>query len=225
MSPRQDVKTKKGERTKAAILDAALELFLERGYAGTTMRAIAEHAGVSVGNAYYYFPSKEHLIQGYYERSHQEHLLACSQGLDELKSFRERLEYVLRKKIDVSEATHEFAGKLFQTAADPQSPLNPFSDESEPTRNEARALMARVLEGSQLKVPADLAAELPELLWMYEMSIILFWIHDQSAGRQRTYRLVERTSEIVARLVTLASNPLLRPLRKSTLNLLRELRV
>ena len=225
MSRTDDVKTTKGERTKAAILDAALELFMESGYDGTTMRAIARRAGVSVGNAYYYFPSKEHLIQGYYERSHVEHLAACEEGLGELTRFRDRLEHVLRKKIEVSDATHDFAGKLFQTAADPKSPLNPFSDESLPVRNGAVALMARVVEGADVRVPRDLAAELPELLWMYEMSIVLFWIHDPSEGRRRTYKLIERTAEIVARLVGLASNPLMRPLRKSTLKLLQELRV
>ena len=42
-----------------------ISLFLEHGYDGTTMRGIAQAAGVSVGNAYYYFDSKEHLIQEY----------------------------------------------------------------------------------------------------------------------------------------------------------------
>ena len=39
----------------------ALRLFRERGYEATTMRAIAKEAGVSVGNAYYYFGSKRDL--------------------------------------------------------------------------------------------------------------------------------------------------------------------
>jgi hypothetical protein len=103
--------------------------------------------------------------------------------------------------------------------------LHPFSPESAPVRDASIALMARVLDGSRLKVPADLRVELPYLLWLHLMGIVLFWIHDESPGRRRSYRLVERTTEIVARLVTLASNPLLFPLRKSALKLLRELRV
>ena len=47
----------KSARTRSAIIDAALRLFRERGYEATTMRAIAAEAGVSVGNAYYYFDS------------------------------------------------------------------------------------------------------------------------------------------------------------------------
>src|SRR5882724_3131030 len=58
----------KSEQTRTLILETALRLFRERGYDRTTMRAIADEAGVSVGNAYYYFSSKEHLIQGFYDR-------------------------------------------------------------------------------------------------------------------------------------------------------------
>ena len=37
------------------------------------MRAIAADAGLSVGNAYYYFASKEHLIQGFYDLINAQH--------------------------------------------------------------------------------------------------------------------------------------------------------
>ena len=217
-------KTKKGERSRAQILEAALALFAERGWDKTTMRAIAERAGVSVGNAYYYFASKEHLIQGFYLQSHHEHLAVCEPALEGLTRFGDRLRTSLVTKIDTTASYHEFAAQLFKTAADPKSPLNPFSPESAPTRNEAIALMGKVVDGSNLKLPADLARELPELLWHYEMAVILFWVHDSSEGQRRTYRLIDRTSDIVARLVTLARNPLLAPLRKGVLRLVAELR-
>jgi hypothetical protein len=56
------------------------------------------------------------------------------------------------------------------------------------------------------------------------MGIILFWIHDSSAGRARTYRLVDLTVDLVVKLIGLASNPLMRPLRKNALRLVSELR-
>ena len=67
----------KGEQTRAVIVEAALRLFRENGYEATTMRAIAKEAGVATGNAYYYFGSKEELIQVYYARNHAEHAAAC----------------------------------------------------------------------------------------------------------------------------------------------------
>jgi AcrR family transcriptional regulator len=74
-------KTQKGDQTKALILETALEIFRERGYEETTMRAIAEKAGLSLGNAYYYFHSKEYLIQAFYQRLHDEHLAAALPAL------------------------------------------------------------------------------------------------------------------------------------------------
>ena len=80
--------------------------------------------------------------------------------------------------------------------------------------------MAEVLDGAKLRVPTDLRARLPELLWMFEMSVILFWIHDRSPGRQRTHALIDQGTALVVRLVSLASNPLLAPLRKRALAML-----
>ena len=45
------------------LLDAALTLFVEHGYAGTKVEAVARHAGVSKGTLFLYFPSKEELFK------------------------------------------------------------------------------------------------------------------------------------------------------------------
>lgn len=216
--------TGKGERTRARILDAALALIRERGFHEATMRDVAAEAGVSLGNAYYYFRSKEHLIQEYYAKSHREHLEACEPILAAETDLRSRLRGVLDAKISTSEPYHRFAGTLFRAAADPHSPLSPFSPESGPTRREATALMARVVEGSDTRVSEELARELPGLLWLYLMGVLLFWIHDESASCRRTYRLIEHTSRMVTLLIRLMKNPLLRPLQRATLRLLQDLR-
>lgn len=216
--------TGKGARTKAAILDAALTLFRERGYEETTMRAIAEEAGVSIGNAYYYFRSKEHLVQGFYDRTHVLHLEACRPVLAATEDLSERLKGVLRTKIETAAPYHRLSGLLFKTAADPKSPLNPFSDASSEVRGEATALMTEVLVGSNARIPKDLRGELPELLWLYEMAVILFWIHDDSEGQVRTERLIDRTVDMVCRMITVAGLPLMGSLRASVLGLLEELR-
>jgi hypothetical protein len=91
-------------------------------------------------------------------------------------------------------------------------------------RKEATALMERVIDGSKAKVPSDLRQQLPELLWLYEMSVILFWLHDQSPKRARTMRLIDHTVDLVTKLISVASFPLMRPLRKSTLELLAQLK-
>lgn len=64
---------------RAAILDAALELFVERGFHGTAVPAVAEHAHVGAGTIYRYFDSKESLVNELYREWKQKlaaHLLS-----------------------------------------------------------------------------------------------------------------------------------------------------
>jgi AcrR family transcriptional regulator len=49
----------KGERTRAAIIEAAYALFVEQGYHGTSMRQIAQKADLALGGIYNHFDSKE----------------------------------------------------------------------------------------------------------------------------------------------------------------------
>jgi AcrR family transcriptional regulator len=217
-------KTAKGEQTKALILTTALEMLYERGYEQTTMRAIAGKAGVSLGNAYHYFGSKDHLIQAFYHRLHEDHLQSSVPALQKESSLKGRLLSVMRLKIDTLEPYHEFAGVLFQTAANPHSPLNPFAPASAPVRRDSIKLFQELVEQTKARIPNDLRAELPYLLWLYHMGIILFWIHDSSAKRARTYRLIDQTVELLDKLISLASNPLMRPVRKKALALVVELR-
>jgi TetR/AcrR family transcriptional regulator, repressor of fatR-cypB operon len=52
----------------AAILDAALELFAERGFYGTAMPLVAEKAGVGAGTLYRHFASKEALANALFQK-------------------------------------------------------------------------------------------------------------------------------------------------------------
>ena len=221
---RHSGKTRKGEQTRTRILETALRLFREQGYEKTTMRAIAAEGGVSLGSAYYYFESKEHLVQAFYLQTHLEHLAASQGILHECEDLASRLLGVVRAKIETAMPYHRFSAVLFRTAADPRSPLSPFSQESAPVREKATVLFREVVEGASLRIGDDLRHQLPQLLWLYQMGVILFWIHDRSPGCSRTHQLIERSVEIVCRLIRLANFPLFRPLIKSTLDLLAELR-
>lgn len=53
----------KGETTRLAIEDAAIELFIKQGYHATSMRQIAEHAGLALGGIYNHFASKDEIFE------------------------------------------------------------------------------------------------------------------------------------------------------------------
>jgi AcrR family transcriptional regulator len=55
--------TPKGEQTASDIVTAAFNLFVEHGYHGTSMRKIAQAAGLSVGSLYNHFATKEEIFK------------------------------------------------------------------------------------------------------------------------------------------------------------------
>lgn len=206
------------------ILETALRLFRERGYAETTMRAIAKEAGVAVGNAYYYFDSKEHLIQGFYDSNQQAHKAAAEPVLATEKDFAARLRGVLHAGIDVNAPYHAFAATFFKTAAEPTSPLSPFSAQSSPSRVAAISIFRETVEGSSAKLDPELRKELPELLWLGWMGIVLFWVYDNSPDQRRTRRLIDGVVPLIDRLVALSRLRVLRPALRQILALIDTIR-
>jgi AcrR family transcriptional regulator len=53
----------RSERSREQILAAALKLFSHRGYGATSVRDVAEEAGLSKGNVYHHFPDKETIFR------------------------------------------------------------------------------------------------------------------------------------------------------------------
>ena len=217
-------KSSKGEQTRELIMATALRLFREDGYEATTMRRVAQEAGVSVGNAYYYFASKEHLIQGFYETIIVQHLEVARPLLQRERDLGERLRIALRSYLELVSPYHRFATGFFQHAAAPTSPLSPFSPESAAARQSEIDFFAEVVDGSSARIPKQLRADLPELLWMHLLGIVLYWVHDASPGQARTFQLIDRTSPLVVKLIGLARLPGTKGVLEDVLELFHTLR-
>jgi AcrR family transcriptional regulator len=215
----QSIKKSRGENTRAIILETALRLFRERGFEETTMRSIAEEAGVSLGNAYYYFRSKDELVQDFYFRLQESQLAACEGILATEKGLKNRLSGIIRAHLAVATPYQRLFVSLFRIAADPDNELNPFSRATAPVRKLGIARFAEVVNGGQEKVSPDLRAELPYLLWLYHCGIVLFWIYDRSPNFVRTYRLLEVSSEMITNLIGIASMPIMTPVRQGVLRM------
>jgi AcrR family transcriptional regulator len=55
--------TRKSEQTRERLLDAAAKVFRDKGYAGARLSDIAREAGMHTPGVYYYFSSKEELVE------------------------------------------------------------------------------------------------------------------------------------------------------------------
>src|SRR6266498_5294076 len=57
---------------------------------------------------------------------------------------------------------------LVRIGIDPKHPLSPFGRETAPLREESIDAFRDALEGANVKIPKELRAELPNLLWLYQ---------------------------------------------------------
>jgi AcrR family transcriptional regulator len=214
----------RGERTERLVVDTALRLFREQGYDRTTMRAIAAAAGLSAGNAYYYFPSKQHLVQHFYAELQDEHRRLAQPVLARTTSLSRRLAGVLHAGIDALTPYHAFASSFIKVAIQPGSPLSPFSPESTATRVVSVELFRDVLTGSAVSLDERLRAELPELLWLAYLGLVLYWVHDPSPGQAKTRQLIDQAAPLLVKLLRMTRLPVLRSATTDVLTLLRAVR-
>lgn len=219
MSPRRSA-----DETRDLIRTTALRLFRERGYDATTMRVVAQEAGVAVGNAYHHFGSKDDLVQELYREVNREHAERVRPLLAEGGDLTHRLRLVWHAVVDVFEPYHRFGVESIGAAIRPGSPASPFSESSAATAESSLALFREVVEGARPAVPAALRADLPELLWLAQLGLTIFWVHDTSPGARRTHALVDGAAPLVARLVALARLPVASGLAQDALRLVASVR-
>jgi len=211
--------TPRAEDTRRRIYDSALELFREKGFEQTTMRDVAAKAGVALGGAYYYFSSKEAIVLAFYQEMQESNHELILEAMGSHKKLKDRLRCVLEKRLELLVPNRKFCDALFRHAPDPSDPLSPFSQEARPIRERAIEHLRLAMEGGDVKVPPDLKAHLPYLLWLYQMAIILFWLYDRSPRQERTQKLMEKSLALLVNLLRLSGMPLMRPLRKAALEL------
>lgn len=214
--------TTKAEATRARIVDVALDLFRRQGFEQTTMRGIAAEAGVSLGSAYYYFASKEDLVMAFYDRAIEAMMPRMEDALAGADSFEGRIAAIMSVKFEYFRPNRSFLGALFRHAADPQNRLSPFSDATRQIRERDQMYFARAIEAKsgEVRVPEDLAAYLPQMLWLYQMGLILYWIYDRSPDQRRTQQLLEKSLSLMVSGLKVARFALLKPLRLKIVELI-----
>ena len=208
------------EETRQQILDAALVLFRNKGFEPTTMREIAKQSNVSLGAAYYYFNSKEALVAAYYDYVQHEHRDRARAAFASASSLKQRLLAAYHTKLDVMEHDQRLLRALFRFGGDPDHPLSWFG----PSSREQRRLSVEVFEealGNE-KLPDDVKATAPTLLWTLHMGILLYFLYDSSPLHKKTRHLIDAAVNFVIDAKRIATLPLMRPVRRRVLSILDE---
>jgi AcrR family transcriptional regulator len=208
------------EVTRHQILDTALTLFRERGFEETTIRDIAGRAGLSLGAAYYYFKSKEAIVGAYYDYVQAEHLARSRAAFAEDGDLRDRLRAAFHTKIDIMQQDRRLLRALFRYGGDPDHSLSWFGPATLDQRQLSVNVFAEAIARERL--PADVRDAAPTLLWTLHMGILLYFLYDASPEQRRTHKLIDAAVDFVVDVKRLATSPLLRPMRRRVMTILRD---
>lgn len=121
--------TDKALRKRDFILDKAKELFIQRGYAATSMDELVRHIGVSKGSIYYHFKSKEELFIQLLARQNRQWMEAWQEKSSEYSAFEQKLYGIAEHAVD-----------------DFQNPLAKIAEEFYISYPDNRELLHQVLE-------------------------------------------------------------------------------
>jgi AcrR family transcriptional regulator len=212
--------TPKAQLTRAHLLTTALAVFRQRGVEAATMRDLAAAAGASLGSAYYYFPSKEAIIQAYYDDVQTEHARRVAAALAAGGGLKDRLLAAFHAKLDILQGDRKLLGALFRYTGEPEHPLSALAEGTRKNREESMAVFQAAV--GEERLPDDIRALLPTALWALHLALLLYFIYDDSPEQQRTRRLTDGVIQLLVRVLALAKLPLLKPVRGSVLGLLRD---
>jgi AcrR family transcriptional regulator len=218
---KQEIARAKSQETRANILSHAIRRFREKGFDATTMRDVADAADMALGAAYYYFPSKEAIVQAYYDEVQAEHASRVASALAERKlNLEDRLRIAFNTKFDILAQDRKLLGALFRYSADPDHPLSVFGPTGGPIRQASMNAFAAAVADE--KLPDDIRAVLPVALWAAHMGILLYFIYDQSPDQARTRKLIDGVTRLIVRVLGVAKMAIMKPLRGSLISLLRD---
>lgn len=217
---KNDPSTEKGEQTRRHIFECALKLFREKGFDATTMLDVANEAGVVKSAAYYYFHSKEAIIQGYYERVQAEQERICNEAFAETTDLKKRVATAMFSKLDLAKDDRGLLGVVFRYTGEPRHPLSCLGKATEQIRRRSIGVFEQAIV--QERMPKETRQLLPLALWSLQMGLLVMFFYDESPGQQRTRKLAEGALGLTLKLLTLAKLPLLKPILARVLTLLRD---
>jgi AcrR family transcriptional regulator len=196
MSLREDHR----ERTKRQILDVALVLFQEKGFRPTTMRDIADRAGIALGTTYNYFPTKEHLALYFFEAALERVLARHRHEAPPAASLEEKVFLLISLELEEVEPYREFLNVVITQAMVPTSPLHPYSLENQRLKNRHLEYVAGLLREAMDR------GELPALgyesmmlsaFWVFHLGMVMFWLNDESPNKEDTYVLLDKSLRFI----------------------------
>jgi len=179
--------TPQGQEMRERLYQTATRLIAEHGYASTTLRNVADDAGVSVGLLYKYFPNKRAVVLELYDRLSAEfamRVVSTKSG-----KWRDRFLFALRTSLEVLGPHRNTLAALAPVlVGDPNEGL--FAPSTAFSRMRVEKIFDDAVRGASDAPATRLATGLGRLLYLLHLSVILWWLLDRSPKQRATQGLI-----------------------------------
>jgi AcrR family transcriptional regulator len=186
------------ERTKERILEAALQLFREKGIEGTTTKEISKKAGIAEGTLFNYFTTKEDLALYFFQKE-TENLVRWFRADSRLQKapLPEKLFAIIHRQLEYIEPYEDFIGAVFCRSLQPNSALSPLSFASMELRLKYLRFIREILAEAERKGEIPRVGDLGAYaVGLFYLGIVAHWLQDTSRGKQKTLALLDRALSI-----------------------------
>ena len=186
--------TVQGAEARERLYRIAVRLMARRGYDSTTLRDVAEEAGVSVGLLYRYFPNKRAVIVALYDELSSDFVAEATEM--PAGRWRDRFVFALKASLKALDP-HRVAlkGLVPVLVADPEEGV--FSESTAFSRVRVQRVFEEAVAGSTDAPNGALAQAMGRLLYMAHLAVLLWWLLDKSAKQRATSALVAVTEQLL----------------------------
>ena len=186
--------TPQGQEMRERLYETAIRLISRHGYESTTLRNVADSAGVSVGLLYKYFPNKRAVVVELYDRLSAEFVSRVA----ETKSgkWRDRFIFALKTSLDVLGPHRSTLAALIPVlVGDPDEGV--FAESAASSRLRVEKIFHAAVTGATDAPAPKVAAALGRLLYLLHLSVILWWLLDRSPKQRATQGLIALLQRIL----------------------------
>jgi len=211
--------TAQGHEARRRLYETALELIGRKGYEATTLRDVAEAAGVSVGLLYKYFPSKRAVVLALYDQLSAEY--ADRASAMKAGRWRDRFLFALRTCLEVLGPYRRTLSAMAPIlVVDPAEGV--FASRTQFSRHRVERVFQEVVTGASDAPSTKLAEPLGRLLYLLHLAVILWWLLDKSSNQRATQALLTLIGKILPSFGMALLLPQVRGFVRSADDLVRE---
>ncbi len=179
--------TARGQATKGQIFETAVRLVAQKGYEAATLREVAAQVGVTHGLLYRYFPSKQAIVLELYDllsTRYAERGAALPEGAWPAR-FLAAVRFSIETLSPHRDALVALAGVLLNARGEGVLSLTTTA-----SRARVQEVFSHAVHGSVDPPEPAVAEPLARVLYLGHLSLLLFWLIDQSPEQRATADLV-----------------------------------